>query len=195
MAPIAGSEPGAESKHHLRAWASMPTATGEASMRARLQDHGVSFDFQYVSDSLWNLKSEQKERFASWNRFRGMVDIDFGALAGQHELYFHATALWQGGGNLGAYLGLLTSPSGMSSMNTCRLDSSWIEKRWQDERIVAPVGQFTVRISMELSTTRRPSSSNRWGMPWAIYLRPSSPSIRHPLRRWRSTSYQSTTST
>jgi len=33
--------------------------------------------FQYVSDSLWNLKSEQKERFASWNRFRGTVDIDF----------------------------------------------------------------------------------------------------------------------
>jgi hypothetical protein len=38
-------------------------------------------------------------------------------------LYFHATALWQGGDNLGAYLGLLTSPSGMSSMATCRLDS------------------------------------------------------------------------
>src|SRR6202050_1260165 len=97
MAPIAGSEPGAESKHHLRAWPSIPTATGEASMRARLQDHGVSFDFQYVSDSLWNLKSEQNERFASWNRFRGTVDIDFGALTGQQGLYFHATALWQGG--------------------------------------------------------------------------------------------------
>jgi porin len=142
MAPIAASEPGAESKHHLRAWASMPTATGEASMRARLQDHGVSFDFQYVSDSLWNLESEQKERFASWNRFRGTVDIDLGELTGQHELYFHATALWQGGGNLGTYLGLLTSPSGMSSMNTCRLDSWWIEKRWLDERVIARIGQF-----------------------------------------------------
>ena len=58
------------------------------------------------------------------------------------DLYFHATALWQGGGNLGAYLGLLTSPSGMSSVNTCRLDSWWIEKRWLDERITARVGQF-----------------------------------------------------
>jgi carbohydrate-selective porin OprB len=57
-------------------------------------------------------------------------------------LYFHATALWQGGGNLGAFLGLLTSPSGMSSANTCRLDSWWIEKRWLDERITARVGQF-----------------------------------------------------
>src|SRR5258705_9334064 len=110
--------------------------------RTRLLERGVRFDFQYVSDSLWNLKSEQKERFASWNRFRGTVDIDFGALTGQQGLYFHATALWQAGGNLGAYLGLLTSPSGMSSANTARLDSWWIEKRWLDERITARVGQF-----------------------------------------------------
>ncbi len=110
--------------------------------RTRLLERGVRFDFQYISDSLWDIKSEQKERFASWNRFRGTVDIDFGALTGVHGLYFHATALWQGGGNLGAYLGLLTSPSGMSSQNTCRLDSWWIEKRWLDERITARVGQF-----------------------------------------------------
>ena len=110
--------------------------------RTRLEERGVNFDFQYVSDSLWNIKSEQKERFASWNRFRGTVDIDFGELIGQQGLYFHATALWQAGGNLGAYLGLLTSPSGMSSANTCRLDSWWIEKRWLDERITVRVGQF-----------------------------------------------------
>jgi porin len=110
--------------------------------RTRLQERGVNFDFQYVSDSLWNLESVQKERFASWNRFRWTVDIDFEKLTGWHDLYFHATALWQGGGNLGAYLGLLTSPSGMSSENTCRLDSWWIEKRWLEERITARVGQF-----------------------------------------------------
>ena len=94
------------------------------------------------NDSLWNIKSEQKERLASWNRFRGTVDIDLGELIGQQNWTFHATALWQGGGNLGAYLGLLTSPSGMSSMNTCRFDSWWIEKRWLNERITARVGQF-----------------------------------------------------
>ena len=82
---------------------------------------------------------------AVWNRFRGTVDIDLGTLIGQQGLYFHATALWQGGGNLGTYLGLLTSPSGMSSVNTCRLDSWWIEKRWRDERIIARVGQFAGR--------------------------------------------------
>jgi len=110
--------------------------------RTRLEQRGVKFDFQYVSDSLRNIKGEHQERFASWNRFRGTVDIDLGTLVGEQGLYFHATALWQGGGNLGAYLGLLTSPSGMSSANTCRLDSWWIEKRWLDKRLTARVGQF-----------------------------------------------------
>jgi carbohydrate-selective porin OprB len=110
--------------------------------QSRLQERGIKFDFQYVSDSLWNIESEQKARFAGWNRFRGTVDINLGELIGQQGWYFHATALWQGGGNLGAYLGLLTSPSGMSSENICRLDSWWIEKRWLDERITARVGQF-----------------------------------------------------
>ena len=77
-----------------------------------------------------------------WAGDRLLLHIDLGKLTGWRDLYFHATALWQGGGNLGAYLGLLTSPSGMSSANTCRLDSWWIEKRWLDERITARVGQF-----------------------------------------------------
>jgi porin len=110
--------------------------------RSRLEERGVSFDFQYVSDSLGNLESEPAERFTSWNRFRGTVDIDFGKFVGARQLYFHATALWQGGGNLGTYLGLLTGPSGMASANTCRLDSWWIEKRWLHERLTARVGQF-----------------------------------------------------
>jgi porin len=110
--------------------------------RSRLLERGVRFDFQYISDSLWNLKSVQPEEFFIWNRFRGTVDIDFGALIGQHDLYFHLTALWQAGGNLGAYLGLLTSPSGLSSMNDCRLDSWWLEKRWLKQRFTVRIGQF-----------------------------------------------------
>ena len=110
--------------------------------RTRLFDRGVRFDFQYISDTLWNIEGDKKERAAMWNRIRGTVDIDFGALMELPGLYFHATALWQGGGNLGAYLGVLTSPSGMSSENTFRLDSWWLEKRWLDERLTVRVGQF-----------------------------------------------------
>ncbi|MGI8959241.1 MAG: hypothetical protein ACR2IV_05695 [Bryobacteraceae bacterium] len=38
---------------------------------------------------------------ASLGRFRGTVDIDFGKLIDQQSLSFHATAVWQTGGNLG----------------------------------------------------------------------------------------------
>src|SRR5258705_7925336 len=52
-------------------------------VRPRLLERGVKFHFQSISDSLWNINTVQKERLASWNRFRGTVDIDFGALAGR----------------------------------------------------------------------------------------------------------------
>jgi carbohydrate-selective porin OprB len=110
--------------------------------RTRLEERGIRFDFQYIADTLWNLKSEQPERVTSWNRVRGTVDIDFGALIALNGLYFHATALWQAGGKMDAYLGLLTSPSGLSSMDTFRLDSWWVEKRWLNERLTARIGQF-----------------------------------------------------
>ena len=111
-------------------------------VRPYLFERGVRFDLQYISDSLANIEGDRSERFASWNRVRGTVDIDFGELLGQSGWYFHATALWQDGGNLGAYLGLLTSPSGMSSKRTFRLDSWWLEKRWLDERLTVRLGQF-----------------------------------------------------
>jgi carbohydrate-selective porin OprB len=110
--------------------------------RSRLEEEGVDFDLQYISDTLWNVKSVQKERLANWSRVRGTVDVDFNKLVGWRGLYFHATALWQAGGNLGQYLGLLSSPSGMSSGNTFRLDSWWIEKRLAHQRVVTRIGQF-----------------------------------------------------
>ena len=110
--------------------------------RSRLEERGVRFDLQYISDSLWNVKSEQKERLASWNRFRGSVDVDFGALLHRQGLYFHSTAVWQTGGNLGTYLGTLAGPSGMASGNTFRLDSWWFEERWLKDRVTGRIGQF-----------------------------------------------------
>jgi len=110
--------------------------------RSRLLQRGVRFDLHYVSDSLANVESEQSHKFFGWNRVRGTVDIDFGKLGRQPDVYFHATGLWQGGGKLVDYLGLLTSPSGMSSAHTFRLDSWWVEKRWSNERVTARAGQF-----------------------------------------------------
>jgi carbohydrate-selective porin OprB len=62
-------------------------------IRSCLQERGINLDLHYVGDSLWNIESVQPERLASWNRFRGTFDIDFGALVQQPGLYFHATAL------------------------------------------------------------------------------------------------------
>jgi porin len=111
-------------------------------VRPYLFERGVRFDLQYISDNLSNIESDRNERFVSWNRVRSTIDIDFGALVGQSGWYFHATALWQGGGHLDRQLGLLTSPSGMSSSHTFRLDSWWLEKRWLDERLTVRLGQF-----------------------------------------------------
>jgi carbohydrate-selective porin OprB len=110
--------------------------------RSRLSERGVDVDAHYVSDSLGNVESDRSAKFFGWNRVRGTVDIDLQQLRGWPDWYFHATGLWQTGGNLGAYLGLLTSPSGMSSEPTFRLDSWWFEKRWRNERVTARAGQF-----------------------------------------------------
>jgi porin len=110
--------------------------------RSRLLARGVRFDFQYVSDSLGNVASSKAAHFSVWNRVRSTVDIDFAQLTGASGLHFHATGLWQGGGKLVSHLGLLTSPSGMSSEHTFRLDSWWVEKRWSDERLTVRAGQF-----------------------------------------------------
>ena len=110
--------------------------------RTRLLKRGVKLDLHYLSDSLWNVESQQKERFASYDRVRGTVDVDLGTLVNLEGLSFHATAVWQAGGNLGAYLGLIANPSGIANTNTFRLDSWWIEKRWLNGRVAARLGQF-----------------------------------------------------
>src|SRR5258708_37656534 len=61
--------------------------------RTRLEEKGVNFDLQYISDSLWNIKSEQKERLANWSRVRGTVDIDFSSIT--HHLFFNDPATTQ----------------------------------------------------------------------------------------------------
>ncbi len=113
--------------------------------RQRLLDRGLDIDLQYISDSLWNVRSVQKERLASWNRVRGTVDIDFSKLTHTPGLFFHITAPWQTGGNLGAYLGTIAQPSGMASANSFRLDSWWFEERVSKERIVFRLGQFAAQ--------------------------------------------------
>lgn len=110
--------------------------------RTKLLEKGVRFDLLYESDSLWNIRSAQQERLAVWSRVRGTVDLDFSRLTHTPGLYFHMTAVWQCGGNLGTYLGTIIGPSGLASANTFRLDSWWLEKRVFGQRFVMRAGQF-----------------------------------------------------
>ncbi len=110
--------------------------------RGKLLQKGFNLNVEYVSDSLWNVQSAQKERLAVFERVRGTVDFDFGRLAEIHGLFLHITAVYQGGGNLGKYLGTITGPSGLASANTFRLDSWWLEKRSFEDRLVVRFGQF-----------------------------------------------------
>jgi len=73
-------------------------------LRGQLGEIGVNLDVQYISDSLWGSKSGPPSQFEIWNRVRATVDIDLGALLHWDGTYFHATGLWQGGGNLGERL-------------------------------------------------------------------------------------------
>src|SRR5260370_26533427 len=36
--------------------------------RTGLEEKGVNFDLQHISDSFWNIKSEQKNRLLIWRR-------------------------------------------------------------------------------------------------------------------------------
>ena len=64
-------------------------------LRSDLLDRGVRFDFQYISDSLANVAGDRDDRFVAWNRVRGTVDVDFGALIGLDSSSEKET-LWSG---------------------------------------------------------------------------------------------------
>src|SRR5260370_7808929 len=56
--------------------------------RTGLEEKGVNFDLQYISDSLWNIKSEQKKRLANWGRVLSTMDIHSPSLIPPPQLYF-----------------------------------------------------------------------------------------------------------
>ncbi len=110
--------------------------------RSKLLEHGVTLDLHSISDNLSNIKSQQSERFTSYNRTRGTVDVDLGKLIHANGYSFHITAAWQTGANLGNRLGLLANPTSLASGNVFRLDSWWFQKQWLARRVALRVGQF-----------------------------------------------------
>src|SRR5271163_4408285 len=110
--------------------------------RSALAAKGVTFDFFYVSDLQANPSGGLEQREVGWGRIRGTVDIDFGRLAEINGLTFHATGLWQFGGNLGADIGTIANPSGLVSAHTTRLDSFWLQHAFFGNELFVKAGQF-----------------------------------------------------
>ena len=110
--------------------------------RSKLLSKGINLDFQYEGDLLWNVQSPRPTRSTDFSRGRGTIDIDFAKLTGTPGWKLHVTAVWQGGANLGTYLGQFTGPSGLASENSLRLDSWWVDKTLRDKCVYLRLGQF-----------------------------------------------------
>ena len=106
--------------------------------RTKLERKGITFSFLSVNDFLLDTKSDA----ANWSRVRGTLDIDFGREELVPGLKFHITGLWQGGGNMGAYIGSIANPSSLVSANTTRLDSWWFEQALANNKLFIRLGQF-----------------------------------------------------
>jgi AraC family transcriptional regulator len=104
-------------------------------MRTGLAEKGIVLDFFYISDSQGNPVGGLQQSATTWERVRGTIDIDFSRFTKWQGLQFHATALWQTGGNLGARIGALANPSDLVNANAARLCSFWLEQFFFDHKL------------------------------------------------------------
>jgi porin len=122
-----------------KGWGTSPYLLGEwGGERTRLEHAGVVLNLIYVNDLLADTRGD----LANWSRVRGTLDIDFGKAELARGLKFHITAMWQAGGNLGAYVGAIANPSSNASFNLTRLDSWWFEQSLAHDKVFVRAGQF-----------------------------------------------------
>ena len=110
--------------------------------RSTLAEKGIVFDLFYVTDLQANPSGGLQQTQAGWERFRGTIDINFDRMISWQGLSFHATGLWQSGGNLGGKIGTLANPSDLVSRHTTRLDSFWVQQVFLNNRIRLRAGQL-----------------------------------------------------
>lgn len=111
-------------------------------IRTGLAEKGMVFDFFYISDSQGNPIGGLQQGATTWERVHARIDIDFSQFMGWQGLKFHASGLWQTGGNLGARMGALANPSDLVNANAARLDTFWLEQRFFDDKLRIRVGEW-----------------------------------------------------
>jgi carbohydrate-selective porin OprB len=110
--------------------------------RSALAEKGVTFDFFYITDMQANPSGGLEQDAVGWERIRGTIDINFDKMMSWQGLSFHATGLWQSGGNLGGNIGTLANPSDLVSRHTTRLDSFWVQQLFLHKKIRVRAGQL-----------------------------------------------------
>ena len=110
--------------------------------RTALAEKGITFDFFYITDMQANPSGGLQQTYAGWERIRGTVDINFDKMIQWLGLSFHATGLWQSGGNLGGRIGTLANPSDLVSQHTTRLDSFWVQQLFLHNKVRIRAGQL-----------------------------------------------------
>ena len=110
--------------------------------RSTLEEKGITFDLFYITDLQANPSGGLQQTRAGWERFRGTIDVNFDRMISWQGLSFHATGLWQSGGNLGGKIGTLANPSDLVSRHTTRLDSFWVQQVFWNNRIRLRAGQL-----------------------------------------------------
>ena len=120
-------------------WTNSPYLLGDwGGERTKLENAGVVLNLFYVNDLLMDTPGA----LANWSRVRGTLDIDFGKAELARGLKFHIAAMWQTGGNLGAYIGAIANPSSNASFDLTRLDSWWFEQALAHDKVFLRAGQF-----------------------------------------------------
>ena len=123
----------------LQSWLNQPYMFGDwGGMRSKLANLGLTFTFVSVNDFLVDGRGGD----ANWSRVRGTADFDFGKADLVPGLTFHVTGLWQGGGNMGAYIESSANPSSLVSADATRLDSWWFEQALLNDKLYVRLGQF-----------------------------------------------------
>lgn len=111
-------------------------------IRSGWAEKGITFEFFYITDVQGNPSGGKQQTEADWQRVRGTVDINFDQFLQWQGLRFHATGLWQAGGNLGLKIGTLANPSDLVSANAARLDSFWLEQFFLKKKVRVRAGQL-----------------------------------------------------
>jgi len=110
--------------------------------RTRLEQEGVTFDFNNIGDFQSDVSGSQTHHADYFGRFRASADVDFSKLDDfDGELFF--SAIWQYGQNLsGRYLHVNTLTSSIAGEETERLDQFWYQQGLFHNLFKVKVGQI-----------------------------------------------------